>query len=254
MRWITAALMFTVVAPLAGQRKAPAAPKTGQAVLKRMHDRYAKTWYRTLTFKQTTGHPGQPDETWYEAASIPGKLRIDIAPVDSGNAFMYVGDSTYGFAHGVAGPTRKDRNLLLTLGFDVYRQPVETTVAQLQAEGLDMSRVRGDTWKGSPVWVVGAQAGDTTSAQFWIEPERMLFVRLIQRLPNRRNPSAPGPLLDTEFNDYQRLEGGWIAVSVVTQVNGKLYQTESYSEVRGNVALDPALWNPRTYTAPAWLK
>lgn len=254
MRWITAALLLAVAAPLAAQRTPPAPPTSGQQVLQRMHDRYARTWYRTLTFTQTTGHPGRPDEIWHEAASIPGKLRIDVAPVDSGNAFMYVGDSMYSFARGQRRSAAKDRNLLLTLGFDVYRQPVDTTIAQLQAEGVDMSRVRADTWKGSPVWVVGAPAGDTTSAQFWIEPDRLLFVRLIQRLPNRRTPSAPGPLLDTEFNDYRRLEGGWIAVSVVTRVNGTTYQTESYSDVRGNVALDPALWNLQTYTAPAWVK
>ena len=57
-----------------------------------MHERYAGKWYHNLTFMQTTTFPDQPAETWYEAGTIPGKLRIDIAPLDSMNAFMFVGD------------------------------------------------------------------------------------------------------------------------------------------------------------------
>jgi hypothetical protein len=43
-----------------------------------MHDRYAGKWY--------------------EAASFPGKLRIDIAPLDSMTAFLYVGVFRHGRA------------------------------------------------------------------------------------------------------------------------------------------------------------
>jgi hypothetical protein len=47
-----------------------------------MHDRYNSIWYDTLTFVQkctTYNTDGTTRvETWYEAALLPGKLRIDI--------------------------------------------------------------------------------------------------------------------------------------------------------------------------------
>jgi hypothetical protein len=43
-------------------------------------------------------------------------------------AFMYVGDSAIVFEDGKRVAARRDRNLLMTLGFDVYGQPPETTI------------------------------------------------------------------------------------------------------------------------------
>ncbi|HZI75688.1 MAG TPA: hypothetical protein VFD73_17040, partial [Gemmatimonadales bacterium] len=74
-----------------------APPKSGEQLIRQMHHRYVGKWYHNLTFTQTTTFPDRPAETWYEAGSIPGKLRIDIAPLDSMNAFMYVGDSAIVF-------------------------------------------------------------------------------------------------------------------------------------------------------------
>ena len=49
-----------------------------------MQKKYGKSWYKTATFVQQTTNI-QPDgtskvETWYEAMSVPGSLRIDFAP------------------------------------------------------------------------------------------------------------------------------------------------------------------------------
>src|SRR5262245_66097418 len=103
-----------------------------------MHARYAGKWYRTITFTQTTSFPDHPAETWYEAGTIPGKLRIDVAPLDSMTAFMFLGDSTIVFKGGKRVAAHQDRNLLMTLGFDVYAQPPETTMAQLADAGIDL--------------------------------------------------------------------------------------------------------------------
>jgi hypothetical protein len=217
-----------------------------------MHDRYAGSWYRTLTFVQTTSFPDRPDETWYEAGMIPGRLRIDIAPIENGNAFMFVGDSVYVFRNGQLAGSAAERNLLLTLGFDVYGQPPETTAAHLREANIDLSVVRADTWQGRPVWVVGAAAGDTTSPQFWIEQERLLFVRLIEQQRDPRAPDAPPAIVDIEFNRYERLGGGWIAPEVVIRRNGALMMREVYRDMRADVELPPDLYDTKTYRAPAW--
>jgi hypothetical protein len=229
-------------------------PRSGEDLVRQMHDRYAEKWYHNLTFQQTTTFPDRPAETWYEAGSIPGKLRIDIAPLDSMNAFMYVGDSAIVFQGGKRVSARADRNLLMTLGFDVYGQPVETTIAQLKAQSVDLSKIREDSWKGTKVWVVGADKGDSTATQFWIEQKRLLFVRLIETHKSQKNPSGPPNILDITFENYQPLGKGWVAPRCVIKVNGKEFQREDYRNIRADVQLQPDLYDTETYHRAGWIQ
>ena len=231
---------------------APSAPRDGGDLVRQMHDRYAGTWYHTLTFTQTTTFPGQPVETWYEAGTIPGKLRIDIAPLDSMTAILFIGDSTIVFKGGTRVNARQDRNLLMTLGFDVYAQPPETTAAQLAAAGIDLGKLREDRWNGTKVWVVGADRGDTTTSQFWIEQKRLLFVRLIEARPATQ-AGAPPDLLDVTFENYQRLARTWVAPKVVIKLNGKEVQREEYRDVQADRPLPPDLYDTRTYHTADWI-
>src|SRR5215472_15664602 len=105
---------------------------TGEDLLRAMHDRYQSSWYQTVTFtqKSTTYKPDGTNsaETWYEAASIPGKLRIDIGAPSEGNGLVLVdGNISIVKKNQVTG-TRSSINMLLVLGFDVYRQYPETTI------------------------------------------------------------------------------------------------------------------------------
>jgi hypothetical protein len=229
-------------------------PRSGEELLRQMHDRYAGKWYHNLTFVQTTTFPDRPAETWYEAGSIPGKLRIDIAPLDSMNAFMYVGDSAIVFKGGKRVDARADRNLLMTLGFDVYGQPTETTIEQLKAQSVDLSKIREDSWKGAKVWVVGADKGDTTTNQFWIEQKRLLFVRLIESHKSQKNPSGPPSILDITFENYQPLAKAWVAPRCVIKVNGKEVQREEYRDIRADVKFQPDLYDPETYHRAIWIE
>jgi hypothetical protein len=243
---LTAALALAVLTGLA-------APKSGEELIRQMHARYAGRWYRTVTFVQTTTFPGKPAETWYEAGTIPGKLRIDIAPLDSMNAFMFVGDSSYVFKGGRRVAAQEDRNLLMTLGFDVYGQAPEVTIAQLEAQHVDLSRIREDTWRGAKVWVVGAAKGDTTSTQFWIEQDRLLFLRLIESHKSVKNSDAPPKLLDVTFEGYQPLGKGWIETTVVIKVDGAEVQREQYADIKADVTLPPDLYDTGTYRKPGWM-
>ena len=232
---------------------AHAAPKTGADLVRQMHARYAGKWYRTITFVQTTSFPDRPAETWYEAGTIPGKLRIDVAPTDSMKAFMFVGDSTIVFKAGKRVAAHQDRNLLMTLGFDVYGQAPDTTIAQLEAAGINLGKVREDRWNGTKVWVVGAEKGDTASSQFWIEQHRLVFVRLIESRKNPKEHQAPASLLDVTFEKYQPLGKGWVAPEVVIKVDGKEVQREAYRDIRADVALQPDLYDTGTYHKARWI-
>lgn len=225
-------------------------PPTGEALVRQMHDRYAGKWYRTLTFVQTSRFADGRTETWYEAAEIPGKLRIDIGPLDSMHAVVFRSDSLYVFRGGKLRAARPEVHPLMVLGFDVYATPVETTIRKLRDRKIDLSKVREATWQGRPAWVVGAAEGDTTSAQFWIDQERLLFVRLIEM---GDGPSGKA-LEETQFNKYRPLGGGWIAPECVFTINGKLFLTETYADIRADPPLEPSTFAVDAYHSPAWVK
>ena len=229
-----------------------AAPGDGNQLLAAMHDRYADTWYPTLTFVQKSIWY-KPDgsqarvQTWHEALSAPGKLRIDIGDAPARGGAIFRNDSTYSFAAGKLAKATAERNLLLVLGFDVYRQPATHTAAVLRDEGVDLARIRRDTFQGRPVYVVGAEAGDTTATQFWVDAERLLFVRLIQT--NQAGTSVQ----DVRFNQYVPKPGGWLAEQVQVLSGGKLVYEEDYSDVKVNMKLDPELFLPESWaTVPLW--
>ncbi len=242
-------LLAALLIPVPGPTPAPPAGPyaDGHALLRAMHDRYATTWYQTLTFVQTTtNYRANTVETWYEAARIPGSLRIDIAPLDSGKALLFQHDSIYQFADGKLAQQAPLVHPLMVLGFDVYRDPVEKTVAKLQGIGFDLSSIREDTWQGRKVFVVGAAAGDSTTRQFWIDQERLVFVRSLET-------GRGGAWVETQFNKYEPLGGGWIAVEVLFSVNGKAATKEEYRDVRQGMPLPDALFDPAAFARPAWV-
>ncbi len=128
----------------------PPAPKNGQELIQQMHDRYTGKWYRTLTFVQKTTLPNGAVETWYEAAEIPGKLRIDIAPLDSMNTILFRNDSIYQFRGGKLDRAQGQVHPLMVLGFDVYAQPVPETVRKLELLKFDLSKLHQTSWQGRP--------------------------------------------------------------------------------------------------------
>ncbi|MGA9837031.1 MAG: hypothetical protein WBQ26_06925 [Gemmatimonadaceae bacterium] len=250
MRPLAALTAFMLSAPCA--LPAQSAPTDGEQLIVAMHDRYAATWYRTLTFVQRSiwyNPDGSEDhvQTWREALAAPGRLRIDIGDGPKRNGAIFRADSTYSFAADTLAGASAERNLLLVLGFDVYAQAPERTATVLRAEDIDLSKIHRANFKGRPVWVVGAAAGDTMAKQFWVDAERLLFVRLIQR--TRTNTAWQ----DIRFNRYTPVPGGWLADQVQVWLGGKLTYEEDYSDVRVNVTLDPALWNPAAWaTVPLW--
>jgi hypothetical protein len=217
---------------------------TGEAVVRAMHDRYADAWYHTVRFRQTVvrtmadgSHP--PDEVWLEHGDIPGKLRIDQGRDYNGNGVIYSGDSLFVFRDGQLTRRVAQRNALLVLGFDVYRQPVERTLEILKAEGFDVSRFHTDRWEGHRVYVVGADEGDLRTAQFWVDEDRLLFVRLL-----RAGAGANAGVQDIRFDDYEPLGRGWISPLVRFLVDGKEVSREEYFDIEVNPDLEPGLFDP----------
>ena len=227
--------------------------RNGEDVLRAMHDRYASSWYSTVTFvqKSTTykADGTSSAETWYEAASVPGKLRIDIGPPSDGKGYIFVDGNLTVIKDNKAVATQKDLNILMVLGFDVYRQPPETTVQVIKGEGYDLTKLHEETWEGKPAYVVGADKGDLKSKQFWIAKDTLLFLRVIE--PSRGDAAK---LNDIRFIHYQPLAGAWIAAGVEVYADGKKVFSEDYSDIQANVTLDPGTFDAEKFATTHWEK
>lgn len=223
-------------------------PRNGEELIQRMHQRYDGKWYRTLTFVQKTTLPNGDVETWYEAISAPGFLRIDIAPLDSMKTLIFRNDSIYDFRAGKLARSSPMVHPLLVLGFDVYVQPVSETVRKLRGLKFDLSKIHERTWQGRATYVVGAAEGDSTSAQFWIDKERLYFVRSLEP-----SPKDPAVMLDTRFEKYRKMGDGWLELEVLFLAGGEVKMREEYTEPRIGMELDPALFDTRKWTPPSWL-
>ncbi len=227
--------------------------ENAEALVKTMHAKYEKSWYDTVTFtqKSTTYNPDGTTrvETWYEAASLPGKLRIDFGQVSEGNGALLVDGNVTLFEKGNQTASRPYVNMLLVLGFDVYKQSPETTIAVLKAQGIDLNKMHEEDWQGEPAYVVGADKGDLKTKQFWVEKKRLLFVRIIE--PTRQDPTK---MADTRFTDYLPGKQAWIAARVEVYREEKLVFTEEYSDLQYDVKLDPAVFDPKQFSTAHWEK
>jgi hypothetical protein len=227
--------------------------RSGEDLLRAMYDHYKASWYDTLTFtqKSTTYNADGTSkvETWHEAALLPGKLRIDIGKPSEGNGYLLADGNVTIFQDGKEVAERPLVNMLLVLGFDVYRQEPEVTGKVITGEGYDLTKLHEDVWEGHPAYVVGADKGDLKAKQFWVEKDRLLFVRLIE--PSQGDP---GKLGDIRFADYRKLAGGWVAARVEVHTDGKMVFSEEYSDIQSNVKLGAAVFDPKQYSSTYWEK
>jgi hypothetical protein len=222
--------------------------KNGEELVAAMHRKYSKKWYKTLVFvqKSTQFRPDGTSQvsTWYEAMSVPGRLRVDIAPLENGSGIMFLDNTQYSFSKGKLGRSQPRVHPLLVLGFDVYAQPVEKTVRLLKELNIDLSVLHEEMWQGRAVYVVGARAGDLSVPQFWIDKKNLYFVRLIE-LGGKDKKQVQ----DTQFNKYQKVKGGgWVAPEVVFFVDGKRVFLEEYSDIQTDVKLDENLFDPQKWS------
>lgn len=241
------ALLILLVSPATFAAKITNTEQLVQA----MQKKYAKSWYQTATFVQKTTNIDKDGnrkvETWYEALSVPGSLRIDFTPTKDGNGILFTNGQIYVFKNGNVDTNRPFIHPLLILGFDIYRLPQTDVIEKLKALKFDLSIFREDTWQGRKVYVVGAKSGDLHLPQFWIDQKNLYFVRMLR--PAGKDGTQTQ---ETQFNKYQKLGGGWMSPEVIFMVDGKIMTTEEYSELRANVQLPNKLFDPQSFATVHW--
>ena len=164
--------------------------------------------------------------------------------MDSGNGMLFRNDSLYQFQEGEMEGSRPMIHPLFVLGFSIYAQSLEETISELNVLGFDMRKFHKRTFKGKQYYVVGADEGDETSNQFWIEKDRLLFTRLIQDFGDGRKQ-------DIRFNDYRKLGGGWVAAEVLFFTNDDLRLKEIYSNIQ-SPQLNEAMFEKDGFTNAKW--
>ena len=243
--WLSALLALVLASPQPGITSATDLIASDAAAI------WQLPGHKTATFVQKTTTVAADGTskvaTWYEALAVPGSLRIDFTPVTDGNGVLFTDGKTFSFKDGKVASSRPYVHPLMLLGFDVYKLPAAEVTAQLTGLKFDLAKFHTEAWQGRQTFVVGADAGDLRSAQFWIDQEHLYFVRLIR-------PAGPSnaQTQETQFNKYQRLGGGWMAPEVIFKTDGRVVTTEEYSELHADVTLDPNLFNPDFWTTVHW--
>ncbi len=246
MRFAVALVFLIVVGGCSGR---PDSPGDARKLVEEMHSRYDGRWYDTVTFTQLTiEYRGERADTsiWYEALAVPGRLRIDIAPTESGNGLLFADDKRYIYRSDTLLFERDEINPLLVLGFDVYAQDPAVTLSKLDSLGFELEVMDVAEWEGRPAYVVGAKAGDPRSRQFWIDKEHLYLVRVIQPGGHRNMRTV-----DVRFRDYEPLAEGWIAPTVEFYVDGELSMLERYTDVVAGADLSGDLFDPKAWAAVA---
>lgn len=231
----------------------PPKPVTGTDVVQRMFSRYEGTWFRTMQFTQENTRylaNGRTDRSqWKEYMLVPGRLRIEFMPASGGNGALYADGNVYSFEGGRLSRTTPQLNILLVLTADVYAQPVASSVRQLTTLGVDVTRLRADTFSGRAVWVVGATgATDLASPQAWVDAETWVVLRVIDR---PAQGSAPTPRTSTEYRlgDYRVIDGVPVVHEIVFLRDGKQFFREQYTAVQLNTEIDARLFSPTQWRA-----
>lgn len=222
----------------------PIAPPSGEAIVRAAYARYAGKWPRTISYVQRTEDMGtERPQTWYTALELPGKSRVDIAPMGVGRALILRGDSSYGYGAGQLRSVSRQPNPLLLLLYDLHTQPPERTVATLKELRFDLTKSHEDTWVGRPMLVVGAVKGDSVSNQFWFDKERMVVVRLLY---NRR-------AFEVRIAGYQKFGGGWIEGGIETWNRGQLVRVQQNTDIKIGMKHEAGLFDPSAYKVPKWV-
>jgi hypothetical protein len=234
----------TVTTATPGPAAAP--PITdGGSLVAAMRRKYDGHWYRTLAFTQNNtlyGANGRETKSqWLERVALPGRLRIDYMPLASKSGLLYDGRRIHTIDNGRVVNSQQGINPQLLLQADAYVRAPDETARLLDSLGFKLATIRRDTWQGSPVWVVGAAAGDSTSNQFWVDASRLLVLRMVQR-------EARGTrtvINETRFNRYTDVGGYPIAMEILLYRDGRMYFREELADVKVDPPLSDEAFDPR---------
>jgi hypothetical protein len=212
-------------------------------LIREMHDRYAGKWYKTLTFQQTntyyTASGKEQKSEWMQRLSVPGRLRIDFLPLSTKSGLLIQNNRVITFDNGRRIDSRRSIQPVLTMTGDVYAIPATVTIRRLDSLGVDLDKFHEEKWNGRRVYVMGAEKGDLERNQIWIDADKMLLLRFIQR--DKRGDKFV--VTDTHVGDYREVEGYAIPFEFTSYRDGKIFFKERYENLKVNEPIPPELFD-----------
>ena len=223
---------------------------TGSAkLIREMHDRYAGKWYKTLTFQQTntfyTSGGKEEKSEWVQRLSVPGRLRIDFLPLSTKSGLLIQNNRVITFDNGRRVDSRRVIQPVLTLTGDVYAIPASTTLRRLDSLGVDLTKFHDEKREGKRVYVMGAEQGNLASNQIWVDADKLLLVRFIQR-DKRADRTVT---TDTRVGDYREVNGYSVAFEFTSYRDGKVFFKEQYSNLKVNEPIPADVFDPSKWAA-----
>jgi len=209
-------------------------------LLQKMYARYHGHWHQSLSFNQTTERYRNDSliksDTWYERIAYPDLLRIDIGKPNSTNGIIFRHDSTYSFRDNKITRAVKNENELIFFLGGLYFSSFDEVLAHFKALNYDLSKFHADTWKGKPVYVIGADKEREKVNQLWIEQERLIPVRFIKYDKDSKEEGT--------FEDHVALKNAWSETKCSFYLNDKLFQVEKYHNVVPGGPIDKSIFEP----------
>lgn len=206
-----------------------------------LHQKYKGRMPKTISFTQETtffkADTISGKQTWYEYSEFPDNFRIVFGEPANRNTVIYARDTVYNIKAGKLSSKRYGRNnLMLTSGGWVYLSK-EEVLNRLTEDGYKTDKFHEDTWNGRKVYVIGADKGDTTSKQVWVDKEYFYAVRVFETFPN-------GVAFEGHLSRQIKIGDAWIETHCEFFTKGKIFQMEDYREVKWNIPFEKDLFDP----------
>ncbi|WP_426671101.1 hypothetical protein ACPPVU_07675 [Mucilaginibacter sp. McL0603] len=209
-------------------------------VLQKMYDRYHNKWHSSLSFNQTTERYKNDSlvksDAWYERIAYPDMLRIDIGNPNSGNGIIFRKDSTYVFNNNKITRSIKNENELIFFLGGLYFVPFDDVLAHFKALHYDLSKFHASTWKGHPVYVIGADKDEEKVNQLWVDQDKLIPVRFIKYDDKSKEEGL--------FEQHIPLKNAWSETKCTFYVNDKLLQVEKYHDIVPGGPIDKSIFDP----------
>ena len=209
--------------------------KDSISLFKAMKDKYDGKWFQNYTFKQLTINKDKQERVtdsalWYESVSYPTYFRID-RDIEKGNYVIYRNDSTYNFRNGELYESLDKPATHLLFKGGLYFMSLNESLEKLKKYNYNINKFRKDTLKGQAAFVVG----DSTN-QFWLNATYFYCMKRIYTTDN-------GNKVDVVYDDFKKLDNGWVEQKVTFYVDGVERLNEFYKEIKTRPMFDSKIYN-----------
>ena len=171
-------------------------------------------------------------------AVLPGRLRFETLPARQRTGYVRQRQHIAVFERGMQVRRLARVDLVTLVAYDLFAQSIDTTIMWLDSARVRFGLLRLDQLDGRRAWVVGAAAGDTTSAQFWVDATEWRVLRVIQR-----EPWTGDQLVDVRFTDFMDVETVPVPKQVLVYRGGRLVQRQDFTLRAVNPRVPPTAFD-----------